>query len=90
MSQTMPDADDLAEALADAVNVGVDSEELTDTLAKEHPHLQNQIFMEVVKPIIIDFAQREHYDDRNAQAIRECREIVEKMDWYVDDDLPDK
>ncbi len=80
-----PDEEDLVEALADAVNFGVTSEEFTDALAKEHPVLQNQIFMEIIKPIIIDLAQRDHYDGRNEPAVKECREIVEQMDWYVEE-----
>lgn len=85
MSQSaFPAEPDLAEALAGAVNVGVKSDLLAAAVADEHRYLQNQIFFEVVKPLIISYAQREQYDARNEPAVEECRTIAEQMNWIAE------
>lgn len=82
-----PDGVAVANTLADAVNSGINSDDLVDELAAEHRWLQNEVFYEVVKPLIVSYAEREAFDQRNENAVMECREIVEQMDWVAD--IPD-
>lgn len=80
--------EELMNIMEDMVNVGLDSDKLTNELRTKHRKLQLYIFRQIVKPIIIEFARMEEegdYDARNQMAVESCREIVEKMDWYVPD-----
>ena len=76
-----PTADHLAEHLLDAVNRGVDGQNLAETIGEGHNYLQNELFFEVLKPLIISYANRASYDRRNEAAVKTCREIVEAMGW---------
>lgn len=78
-------ADELAEAVTDSVNSGINSEEFADQVAREHRHLQQKSFDQVVKPLICEFARQaeaKNFDGRNKRALQECKEIADAMDWH--------
>lgn len=81
----MASGSELAEELADSVNSGVNSEELAETLANEHRYLQSEVFKQVFKPTICEFARQAesgNYDARNKDVLQECKEIADAMGWY--------
>jgi len=81
----MADGNELADILSDSVNSGINSEELTDKLGNEHRYLQGEVFKQVVKPIICEYARlydQGLYDARNEQEVKQAKEIAEAMDWH--------
>lgn len=80
----MANGSDLAEALSDSVNSGINPDELTEVLSNEHRYLQSEVFKQVVKPIILEYArmaEKKTYDARNEQALKEAKEIADAMGW---------
>lgn len=80
-NSTQSNASKVAETLANATNTGINTIELREQFANEHRYLQSEIFLEVVKPIILELADA-GVDARNKKAVEEAREIVEHMEWY--------
>jgi len=80
----MATGSELAEELVDSVNSGINSEELVDDVANSHRYLQSEVFKQVVKPIICEFARQAesgNHDRRNKAVLEECQEIAESMGW---------
>jgi hypothetical protein len=80
----MGDGRELAEEMSDCVNSGVNSEELVDSLGSKHRYLQSEVFKQILKPTICQFARQAEngdYDARNKAAVKECREIADAMGW---------
>lgn len=81
----MATGEELAEEITESVNSGIDSDELTDIIGNEHRYLQSEVFKQVIKPIICEYArlaEAEHYDGRNKQTVLEAKEIADAMGWY--------
>lgn len=81
----MATGSELAEELADSVNSGINSEDLADDLANEHRYLQSEVFKQVLKPTICEFARQAeagNYDRRNKAVLQECKEIADSMGWH--------
>lgn len=72
---------ELAEAIADAVNSGIDPLEFQAELKRSHNALQRYAFRQVLKPGIIALAEVEYTDRRNEKVVQESRTICEKMGW---------
>lgn len=75
---------ELADTMSQAVNHGINSEELQNLLGVEHRHLQSEVYKQILKPLICEFARKEQesdYDKRNERAVKECREIADAMNW---------
>lgn len=76
---------ELAEEMADSVNSGINSEDLADALANEHRYLQSEVFKQVFKPTICEFARQAesgNHDRRNKKELQECKEIADAMGWH--------
>lgn len=75
------DGDELAEAIASAVNSGIDAEEFREQMDSEHNTLQQYAYDSVLKQGIVALAGSTYVDQRNTRAVEECREIADHMGW---------
>lgn len=74
-------AKELAEVLLNTVNTSLDSDATVSALTEGHPHLQNELYFELVRPLIEGLAETPRHDARNNAAVNECREILATMEW---------
>lgn len=75
---------ELAELVSDAVNVGIDSEAFVDAVGRDHRYLQGQVFDQLLKPLVCEFARKAEkgmFDARNERQVKECREVADAMGW---------
>lgn len=72
------------ESVSDMVNdMGFKDDELAESMAKEHPTLQ-QSFFRFVKKFILKMADKTYYDGRNEAAVKACKNMAEMLkDVYV-------
>lgn len=70
------DGDELAEAMADSVNSGINPEELQETLEKEHPYLQTEVVNQVLIPALKAIADSPRVDTRNESAVARCEDLL--------------
>jgi len=80
-----PDATQIAEDIVEAVNSGIDAEELMSEFDSKHNALQQRAFTDVVKPLILALATAPATDRRNENAVESAREIADQMDWETPD-----
>jgi hypothetical protein len=76
------DAADLADAIGDSVNSGIEIAEFQAGINSEHNYLQREVFRQVLKPGIVALAGTEYVDARNESEVELAREICDKMGWY--------
>lgn len=70
------DGEELADVMADAVNSGIDSSELQETLQREHPYLQAEVVNQVLIPALEAIADSPRVDARNQSAVEECEQLL--------------
>lgn len=76
--------DELAREVSDSLNSGFNPSEFVSEISRDHRYLQGEVFTQVLKPMIIEFARKAEageYDQRNERACKECREMADAMDW---------
>ena len=74
---------EMAHALTDFVNTMANKAEhdaFVDTLMREHRTLQQSAFGLMIASIEA-WAATERYDQRNANTVESCKEIVAAVDW---------
>jgi hypothetical protein len=72
---------ELADAIADSVNSGIDVTEFQDGIGAEHNYLQRAAFRQVFKPGIVALAGTSYTDARNEREVEKAREIADSMGW---------
>jgi len=72
---------ELADAIADSVNSGIDVTEFQDGIDAEHNYLQRAAFRQVLKPGIVALAGTSYTDARNEREVEKAREIADSMGW---------
>jgi len=73
------DGDDLGEVLIESVNTFLSSDDLQDEVQRGHAYLQNELFFNVVQPIIQGIANSIYTDQRNKAARDDCKKMVEAL-----------
>lgn len=77
-------AKELANVISESVNSGINPTELRKVFSVEHRHLQSEIFKQIIKPTICEYAklaENQEYDMRNRQVLKTCKEIADSQDW---------
>jgi hypothetical protein len=75
---------ELGQEMSDSVNSGINSEDLTSTISREHRHLQGEVFNQIIRPLIVEFARKAdegEFDARNKRECEKCKEIADAMNW---------
>jgi hypothetical protein len=75
------DAADLADAIGNSVNSGIDVDEFKDGIDSEHNTLQREAYRQVFKPGMKALAGTEYVDFRNEREVELAREVCDKMGW---------
>lgn len=80
----MANGSDLAEEMLNSVNSGINSEDLSSTIANDHRWLQSEVFKQILKPVICELAHQAecgNYDARNKAVAKDCKQIADFMNW---------
>jgi len=72
---------DLADAIGDSVNSGIDVAEFQDGIERQHNYLQRAAFRQVFKPGIVALAGTDYVDARNEREVDLAREVADSMGW---------
>lgn len=75
--------DELAEVMADTVNSGINSDNLQETIQREHPYLQAEMVNQVLIPALKAIAETSQVDARNERAVARCEELLAGLSTEV-------
>ena len=75
---------EVAQVISESVNHGINPDEFVSHISSDHKYLQGEVFNQIIKPLICEYAQKVEsgdYDQRNKRAVEQSKEIADAMNW---------